>query len=277
MIRRAIRKAAALAQSGWHSLGRLPLVRTWRARQLRRLRPLADGRQRGTPVIRHYWNRFLDRHRADVRGDALEIGSTLTLHRLGGPAITRADALDLAARDGVTIVADLSRADALAADTYDCIIVPFTIHLIYDLDAALHHLLRILKPGGVLLVNFPCVDYYPPHGIDMGTGAPLFVHWWFTPLHVQNLLRRQGLDDDSFALAVDGNVFARVAYQMNLPAEELTAEERDFTDEGHPLLVSARVVKPAGWAEAQPPYRDPWLPAGTPAQWNPLTGHYPRR
>jgi SAM-dependent methyltransferase len=277
MIRRAIAKVIAAGESGWHSLGRLPVIRTWRARHLRRLHPLADGRQRGTPVIRYYWDRFLDRHRADIRGHALEIGATLSLQRLGGPAVTRADALDLAARDGITIVADISRADALHADTYDCIVVPFTMHLIYDLDAAMHHLVRILKPGGVLLVNFPCVDYYFPRGLDMGTGAALFVHWWFTPLQVQNLLRRQGLDDGNFVLVSDGNLFARVAYQMNLPVEELGAEERDFRDEGHPLVIGARVVKPEGWAAARPEYRDPWLPAGPPEPWHPVTGHYPRR
>jgi SAM-dependent methyltransferase len=277
MIRRAIAKMIAASESGWHSLGRLPLIRTWRGGHLRRLQPLAGGRQRGMPVIRYYWEQFLGVHRADLRGRALEIGSTLTLQRIGGAAVTRAEALDLTARAGIDIVADITRADQLPSDTYDCIVVPFTMHLVYDLDAALHHLVRMLKPGGVLLVNFPCVDYYFPRGLDMGTGSAMFVHWWFTPLQVQNLLRRQGLDEQGFTLVIDGNLFARVAYQMNLPAEELTAEERDFRDEGHPLLISARIVKPDRWAAPRPEYRDPWLPGGTPEPWDPVTGHYPRR
>jgi hypothetical protein len=277
MIYRAIAKIIAWSESGWHTLGRLPLISTWRGGHLRRLHPLADGRQRGTPVIRYHWQRFLERHRADIRGRALEIGSTETLHRIGGSAVTRAEALDVAARPGVDIIADVSRADARPSDTYDCIVVPFTAHLIYDIEAALHHLVRMLKPGGVLLMNFPCVDYYFPRGLDMGTGAALYVHWWFTPLQVENLLRRQGLDERDFVLVSDGNLFARVAYQMNLPVEELTPAERDFKDEGHPLLISARVVKPAGWAAPRPEYRNPWLPGGKPELWNPVTGHYPRR
>jgi SAM-dependent methyltransferase len=264
-------------RSLWLSLRALPGLRTRRGRQLRRLWPFDEGRERGQPVIRHYWEEFLQQHRADLRGDCLEIGSTQTLRRLGGPEVRRADALDMAQRDGVTVVADLSRADGLAGNTYDCFLVPFTMHLIYDIDAALHHAVRLLKPGGVLLVNFPCVDYYFPDGLDMGTGRPLFVFWWFTPIQVENLLRRAGLSAEDYALTVSGNLFARVAHQMNMPVEELTDRERTHRDGGHPLLISARVVRPRDWTGTRPAYREPWLPATTPARWTPETGHYPRR
>ena len=247
-----------------------------RAHQLRRLQPLAHGRERGQPVIRHYWEEFLLAHRGDLRGRGLEIGTTQTLRRIGGSAMQQADALDVAAREGVTVVADLSRADLVPSDSFDCFVVPFTMHLIYDLDAALHHAVRILTPGGVLLVNFPCVDYYFADGLDMGTGRPLFVFWWFTPIQVENLLQRAGLRTGQYSLAVYGNLFARVAHQMNLPTEELTARERDTRDAGHPLLICARIVKPAGWAGVRPDYREPWVPETTPATWNRDTGHYPR-
>lgn len=279
----ALRARAALAttlrrlRSAWFSLGSLPGVRRLRANQLRRLHPLAAGRERGQPVVRHYWEGFLAAHRADLRGRCLEIGTTQTLRRLGGPAMTHADAMDVAPRPDVSIVADLSRADAVVSDSFDCFVVPFTMHLIYDVAAALHHAVRLLKPGGVLLVNFPCVDYYFADGLDMGTGRPLFVFWWFTPIQVENLLRRAGLGADDFSLDIYGNLFARVAYQMNLPAEELTATERDYRDAGHPLLICARIVKPAGWANERPEYQEPWLPGRTPAIWNRDTGHYPPR
>lgn len=264
-------------RSAWLSLRALPVVRTLRGNALRRLWPLDDGRERGQPVIRHYWETFLNDHKADVRGDCLEIGSTQTLRRVGGERVRRADAIDLVARNGVTVVADLSRADGLSGNTYDCFVVPFTMHLIYDLDAALHHALRLLKPGGVLLVNFPCVDYYFANGLDMGTGRPLFVFWWFTPIQVENLLRRAGLSAEDFALTISGNLFTRVAHQMNMPVEELTAEERSNDDAGHPLLISVRIVKPAQWNAVRPDYRDPWIPDSQPAKWTTETGHYPRR
>ncbi len=259
-------------------IARLPslaIIRQVRCVQFRRLRPLGNGRQRGTPIVRSYWASFLRDHQSDIRGHALEIGTNSTLRQYGSPDLARADALDLALHSPeVTVVADLSRADHLPADTYDCFVNQFTMHLIYDVEAALYHSIRILKPGGVLLVNFPCVDYYFPRGLDMHTGAPLFLFWWFTPIQVDNLLRRTALAEDDYELTIYGNLFARVAYQMNVPAEELTRQELEHVDAGHPLLLCARVVKPSGWQAAKPTYRDPWLPDTTPAHWNPVTGHY---
>jgi hypothetical protein len=162
----------------------------------------------------------------------------------------------------------------LPADCFDSFLVQFTMHLIFDVEAALYHALRILRPGGTLLVNFPCLDYYFPHGLDMGTGQPLFLYWWFTPIQVENLLRNTGLSEADYNLTVQGNLLARIAYQLNLPAEELSRRELDFVDPGHPLLICARVVKPEGWAAEKPIYRDPWRPEANPARWNPETGHY---
>jgi SAM-dependent methyltransferase len=275
-VRRGLARARAFAQSSASAMLGFPVVRRFRGLQLRRLRPFANGQQRGEAIVRRYWERFLEAHRSDIRGKCLEIGSQVTIRRLGGPAVTQAAAIDIAPHSSeITVVADLSRADQIAGDDFDCLINPFTMHLIYDVEAALYHSLRVLKPGGVLLVNFPCVDFYFSRGLDMGTGRPLFMFWWFTPIQVENLLRHAGLGSADYQMQIDGNLFARVAYQMNMPAEELSPEELNHVDEGHPLLISVRAVKPAGWNIPRPVYRDPWLPDVAPARWNSTTGHYP--
>jgi SAM-dependent methyltransferase len=239
------------------------------------MRPIGNGRQGGLPVVRYYWERFLDKHRADIQGRALEIGGTSTIRLFGGSALAQADAIDLAAHSPeINVVADLTEADTIEADTYDCFVNQFTMHLIYDLDSALYHSLRVLKPGGVLLVNFPSVEYCFSRGLDMGTGAPLFVFWQFTVLYVENLLRRSGLSDEDFELELYGNLFTRVAYQMNLPAEELTDGELAYADPGHPVLICVRAVKPTGWEIPRPKHVTPWVPDVSPARWNEITGHY---
>ncbi len=253
----------------------LPVIRNLRCLQLRRLQPFGHGRQYGTPIVRYYWEKYLQEYRADIRGIALEIGSTDTIRRFGGMAVSCAEAIDLSPHSpDVTVVTDLSRADHVPTERYDCFVNQFTMHLIYDAQAALYHSLRILKPGGVLLINFSCVDYYFPRGLDMGTGAPMFVYRWFTPIEVENMLRRLDLQPKDYTLGIYGNLFTRIAYQMNMPAEELTKRELEYADSGHPLLICARVVKPIDWQAKKPQYREPWRPAVTPATWNPLTGHY---
>jgi hypothetical protein len=250
-------------------------VRQIRCFQVRRLRPLSDGRQRGLPIVRYYWTEFLEKHSDAIRGRCLEVGTTETIRRHGGGAIEQADAIDLTAHSAeVTVVADLTAADAVPPDSYDCFVNQFTMHLIYDLESALYHSLRILKAGGVLLVNFPCVEYSFSRGLDMGTGEPLFVFWQFTQLQVENLLRQAGLDTGDFELELFGNLFTRVAYQMNMSAEELTHEELAHLDPGHPLLICVRVTKPHGWASVKPEHRRPWLPTVSPARWDPVRGHY---
>ncbi|MCB0107204.1 MAG: hypothetical protein KDE53_14890 [Caldilineaceae bacterium] len=257
-----------------------PLVRQLRAMRFRRLQPLGGGRSAELSIIRYYWADFLEQHRADIRGLGLEIGETTTLRNYGGNQLTRADALDLAAHSAeVRVVADLSRADHVPGDQYNCFINQFTTCVLYDIEAALYHAIRLLKPGGVLLINFWCVDFYLHRGLDMGTGGkdepPLYMYHWFTPIMVHNYLRGLALGEHDYALTVYGNLLTRMAFLLNLPAKELTPKERDVVDPGHPLLICARVVKPATWSAPRPPYRDPcWYPAVAPAQLNRETGHY---
>ena len=253
-----------------------PIIRHLRAMQFRRLRPFWNGQSHGTSVIRYYWHQFLEEHRADIRGYGLEIGSTETIKKYGGEALTRADALDLTAHSPeVRVVANLSRADHVPDNTYDCFVNQFTTAVIYDIEAALYHAIRLLKPEGVLLINFWCVDFYFHRGLDMGTGAPLYMHWWFTPIQVENLLRSLALTGADYQLEIYGNLLTRMAFLMNLPAKELTPHELDYKDAGQPLLICARVVKPANWQATKPTYREPsWLPKHNPFQVSPTTGHY---
>ncbi len=239
------------------------MVRQLTALRFRRLQPMFAGQPVGTEIVRWSWTDFLERHRPDVRGAALEVGTTSTIRAYGGNRLHSADAIDLA-RHGpeVKLVADLSRGDAIIGERYDCFVLQFTMHVIADVEAALYHAVRLLKPGGVLLVNFSCVDAQFPTGSDMGTGAPLWVHWCFTPLQVHNLLRRVGLDSSDYSLEVYGNLFARTAYQLNMPAEALTRKELQQVDPAWPVLICVRVVRPVDWKPAPPVYRDVWLPSG---------------
>lgn len=257
----------------WHSR---PLIRHLRALTMRRLRPYYAGASDQLSVIRYYWADFLESHRADIRGVGLEIGETSTLRAFGGTALTAAHALDLTAHSAeVRLVADLSRADHLPADQYDCFVHQFTTAVIYDLPAALYHAVRLLKPGGVLLINFWCVDFYLHRGLDMGTGAPLYMYHWPTPIGVHNLLHELALTDADYALTIYGNLLTRMAFLLNMPAPEFTPAELSHADPGQPLLICARIVKPADWQPVKPVYREPrWRPAVKPAVLTAATGHY---
>lgn len=248
----------------WHTW---PLVRQWRAMQFRAMQPLGRGKAAGLSIIRYYWADFLEQHRADIRGRALEVEETTILWQYGGDAVTQADAIDLAAHHAeVKVVADLSRADAVAGEQYDCFVLPFSTAVIFDIEAALYHAVRLLKPGGVLLANFWCMDFYFHDGLDMGTGASLYMHHWFTPIQVNDLLHRVGLVADDYEVQVYGNLMARLAFLLNLPARDLTSHERDHVDPGQPLMIGVRVRRPVDWRAPAPLPRElQWTPQAAPS------------
>src|SRR5215510_7351380 len=116
---------------------------------LRRTTPLSDryGYDRGTPVDRYYIELFLQEHRRDIHGRVLEVKDRGYTERYGTD-VKRCDVLDMDPHNGqATIIADLTAADAIPADTFDCFILTQTLQLIYDIRAAISPAHRSLRPG----------------------------------------------------------------------------------------------------------------------------------
>ena len=215
---------------------------------------LPTGSLPGTPVVRAYWDDFLERHRASIAGRALEIGATRTVRHYGEDRLTSAEALDLLPNPGVTYVTDLTRAWDVPGERFDVFINQFTLHLIRDDLAALFHSVRVLRPGGTLLCNFPCFSGFRPEGQDFGTGVRLFVWRWYTPIGVRLLFERLSLSDADVELVTYGNHVGLIAYATGIPTELLPQAWLRRSDPSRPLLVCARVTRPGDW-------RPGWRPA----------------
>ena len=56
------------------------------------------------------------------------------------------------------ILADLRCAPHIPTDSFDCIILTQTLHVIDDVDAVLNECRRLLKPDGVMLATLPCAS-----------------------------------------------------------------------------------------------------------------------
>ena len=133
-----------------------PRVGTVQFGSLRRIKPVSrvSGFDRGLPIDRYYIERFLYTHNSDIRGHVLEVGDDTYTRRFGGNRVTKSDVLHVGLGNAkATIVADLTCADHVPSYIFDCIILTQTLQMIYDVRAALGHLYRILKPGGVLLAS----------------------------------------------------------------------------------------------------------------------------
>ena len=128
---------------------------------LRRTRPVNKyfGWERGQPVDRYYIERFLGERAADIRGRVLEVGDGTYTERFGGERVTTSDVLHVDPdAPAATIIADLTSADHVRTDSFDCIILTQTLHLIFDVAAAVTTLRRILAPDGVILATVPGIS-----------------------------------------------------------------------------------------------------------------------
>jgi SAM-dependent methyltransferase len=209
---------------------------------LRRLTPISAvwGFDRGRPLDRYYIENFLQRHYRDITGRVLEVKDQWYTSKYGVD-VTRTDVLDVhPANQSATIVADLTRADGIPSDTFDCFVLTQTLHQIYDMRSALSHSHRILKPGGVLLCTLPSVSRVDSHDEDEGSGESDF--WRFTHAAVQRLFA-EVFEPESFEISGFGNVLACAAFLYGLSSDELTPEELDVADPWFPLIFGVRGVK----------------------------------
>lgn len=204
---------------------------------IRRTAPLSDhyGRERGTPVDRYYIERFLAAERAAITGRVLEVLNRDYTERFGS-SVERSDVLDVdPANADATIVADLAAADAVPESTFDCFVLTQTLQYVYDLEAAVTHVHRILRPGGTVLCSVPAVSRIDRHELDSE-------YWRLTAAACTRLFGDVFKGGDVHVQA-HGNVLASVAFLVGMAAEELSARELERHDPFFPLLVTIRATR----------------------------------
>jgi glycosyltransferase involved in cell wall biosynthesis len=195
------------------------------------------GFDRGTPVDRYYVQAFLAAHGGDIRGRALEVGDA-SYCRQFGTGIVRQDVLHVAAGNpGVTIVGDLSVPGVLPEEAFDCVVVTQTLHLIYDMHAAVVEMHRALKPGGVLLLTCPGIS-----PVDRGEwGATWF--WSITSAAAKRMFS-EVFGAANVAVEARGNVYAAVCFLEGLALEEVDTAKLEVIDASYPVIVTVRARKP---------------------------------
>jgi SAM-dependent methyltransferase len=213
----------------------------WRVRdfnRLRRVTPISSryGWDRGRPVDRFYIEKFLREHRGDVKGHVLEFANDNYTRTFGTDRLTQSDVLDLRPDNPrATIVADLTRADHVPSNTFDCVICTQVLLLIYDVRSAIQTLDRILKAGGVLLVTVPGVGSRWASG-EAGD------YWRFTSLSIRKLFEETFASED-ISVQTYGNVLSAIAFLHGLATEELEKEELEYHDPNFELIIAVRAVK----------------------------------
>jgi glycosyltransferase involved in cell wall biosynthesis len=239
LVRRSLpRPIYRWVQERRHGTHYLPKVGDVNFGNLRRVTPISRifGFDRGLPVDRYYIEGFLAGKAADIRGRVLEVADDTYTRRFGDVRVTKADVLHVSQDNPLaTIVADLSRADHIPSEIFDCIILTQTLNVIYDLRAAVSTLRRILKPGGVLLATFPGISQTCRY--DWGGSC-----WALTSLSAGRLFEEVFSPED-ISIETYGNVLVATAFLHGLVTQELRKEELDYRDPDYEVIIAVRAVK----------------------------------
>jgi hypothetical protein len=195
------------------------------------------GFDRGLPIDRYYIERFLQMHAGDIRGRALEIGDASYSQRFGGPRVTRQEVLHVR-RDapGATIVGNLSVAGVLPADSLDCAVITQTLHLIYDMRAAVAELHRGLRPGGTALVTAPGISQISTDE----WGATWY--WSLTELSARTLFG-EVFGADNVTVQTFGNVYAATGFIQGVALHEVNRAKLDVLDPCYPVIIGVRATR----------------------------------
>jgi len=207
---------------------------------LRRVTPVSSvfGFDRGIPVDRYYVENFLARQASSIHGRVLEIGDDFYTKKFGQSRVISSDVLHIAeGNPQATIVGDLTCADHIASDSFDCVILTQTLQCIYDVRAAIGTLCRILKPGGVVLATFPGITKISHR--DWGHTW----YWNFTALSARRLFE-EAFPVDQVKVEACGNVLAAISFLHGLATKELRQDELEHHDPEYEVLLTVKAVKP---------------------------------
>lgn len=221
---------------------------------LRSLEPLSReyGFDRGDPIDRYYIERFLQSRSALITGRVLEVGERLYTEKFG-QGVTQSDMLHIDDHPDATYVDDLADGHSVPGDTYDCVILTQTLHLIFDMPAAVRTLFRVLKSGGVLLCTVP--------GITQIADSDWNDTWyWSLSKGAATKLCGLAFGPEHVEVVQYGNVLSATAFLHGMATQELQPRELDHEDPEYPVIVA--ITARAGDAGMKMRMTDRWNYAG---------------
>jgi SAM-dependent methyltransferase len=189
------------------------------------------------PIDRYYIEGFLRQHQSSIKGQTLEVGDDSYTRRFGENRTTRRDVLHV--HDGnsaATIVGDLASADHIPGDTFDCLVLTQTLHLIFDVTAAVRTIHRVLRPGGVVLATFPGIS-------QLSTDEWNRTWSWGLSCALALELFGERFEKSRISVQSYGNTLTAACFLHGLAASELSIQQLDRVEPDCEMLVAVRAEK----------------------------------
>ena len=192
---------------------------------------------RGGPVDRYYIENFLQKNESLIKGRVLEIGGNEYTLRYGESKVIESEILHVDSSNVyATIIGDLSDAPQIPANSFDCIILTQTLHLIYNFKGAIETCFRILKPGGVLLLTVPGISH-----IDQSEWGNYWL-WSFTNHSISKILE-ECFSSEKIKISTFGNVLIATAFLYGMGLPEVSKKQLDSFDPHYQVIITAAAIK----------------------------------
>jgi hypothetical protein len=199
---------------------------------------------RGLPIDRYYIEKFLSAHASDVKGHVLEMEDAYYTQKFGGQYVTKSDVMhSVHSNPEAAIVADLTNADEIPSNTFDCIILTQTLQMLCDFKSAMKTLYRILKPKGVLLMkSHGIIRTVSFEGKTQWGETPWGEYWHFTSRSLKHIFW-ETFGEGSTSIQTYGNILTAIGQLHCLAYTELRKSELDFLDPYYEVIIAVRAVK----------------------------------
>lgn len=197
------------------------------------------GFDRGLPIDRYYIEKFLSMNSSLIRGHVLEIAEPFYSKKFGKTGIDKISVLHVEETgfDG-DITGDLATGKGIPEGVFDCFIQTQTLLCIYNFKEALANSVKLLKPGGVMLLTVPGISQISRFDMDR------WGHYWsFTDLSTRMLLEEL-IPRENVTINTYGNVKAAAAFLYGLSCDDLRKDDLDFYDPDYQITITAVVRKP---------------------------------
>ena len=196
------------------------------------------GLDRGNSVDRYYIESFLAQNSKDICGDVLEIENNNYTVKYGGSRVSKSHILHVNDDNKqATIISDLTKADNIPDNSFDCIILTQTLQFIYDLHAAMRNVHRILKPNGVLLISVPGISQISRYDMDRWGD-----YWRFTTLSAE-MLAQEYFENEKIEVKSHGNVLIATALLQGLSINDVSAEKFEYNDPDYQVIITIKLIK----------------------------------
>ena len=195
------------------------------------------GADRGDIIDRYYIEKFLFQNRDLIRGVVLEVASSKYTKKFGGKDVQKSLVLHVAEKANVDIVGNLETGEGIPENAVDCFILTQTLLCTFDIFSSAKNAIKILKPGGVLLLTVPGITQISRYDYERWGQ-----YWSFTDQSIRKLFENL-VPSENIVVNTYGNVKVTTAFLYGLALHEVRKKHLDQVDPDYQLVITALVRK----------------------------------